>query len=370
MQTRLQRQLQATQHLVNFVCENDGPKGLLIVYYAGHGWAEPQSDGHLQLAGRFPDRAGEKDRSIDWTKVEHTLEKTESDVLVVFDCCHAGLLCRPASRGPRRSFYYVAACKADQITQSSGDGSFTTAMVWALTEMASRSGFTVTKLIQKLMEYKSFPRGDQQAVIYPSRFGPGDREIWIAPNRPQETESTSPTLDSPSDSGRGDKMPTADILDLRFHFKERATASEIEHTAMALRDILDSERFLHFHHISFIDHTSFVEWSAKHWLAMVTRRKSLAGTGSSKQRATLVRSTSIKKPKACSSQRPVLDSKNITRSPATTTTVVAAAAVAVSSSSDKETQVLDSDGVLFYLGMALSLAFQDWRLEPLWHPSL
>ena len=37
-------------HLANFVLEEDGPRTLLIVYYAGHG-KPGHRPGHLELAG-------------------------------------------------------------------------------------------------------------------------------------------------------------------------------------------------------------------------------------------------------------------------------------------------------------------------------
>lgn len=263
-------QLQATKHVTDFVYDNDTPKGLLIVYYAGHGWAENNSVGRISLSGKFPDNAHERDESIEWNEVEHSLSKATSDVLVIFDCCHAGLLCRPAFRGHRRSFYYVAACKGDQVTRSSGKRSFTKAMIWALEELAGNPRFTVTKLISTLMKYEHFPRDHQEPVIYPSRFGPGDHEIWIIPTpRDRAKGATAPVQDhSPN-------IPTTtDILDLRFHFTDHATSSHIHDTAVVLKDLLNSNKHLYFHRISFVDHSSFVEGLARRWL-QTTRKKKL-----------------------------------------------------------------------------------------------
>lgn len=280
MHMRLHPQLQATQHVANFVCEKDGSGGLLIVYYAGHGWAENNSIGRLSLSGRYPDAANEKDMSIEWTEVEQTLGKTASDVLVIFDCCHAGLLCRPAFRGPRRSFYYVAACKEDQVTRSSGEKSFTSAMIWALKELAHSPGFTVTRLVSTLMEHDKFPRDQQEAVVYPSRFGQGAQEIWIAPTHMKLAQVTSsPAQESPSGTKREDVKPTANILDLRLHFSDHAHPEHIEETARVLKDLLETRNSLRFHRITFIDHTSFVEWPARHWLNGYRRRASARNSG-------------------------------------------------------------------------------------------
>ena len=283
MHMRLHPQIQATQHVANFVCENDSPEGLLIVYYAGHGWAEDESVGRLSLSGRFPVAPNEKDMSIEWTEVEHTLGKTQSDVLVIFDCCHAGLLCRPATRG-RQSFYYVAACKEDQRTRSAGEKSFTTAMIWALQRLSNRPGFTVTTLISTLMEHDKFPRDEQEAVVYPSRFGHGP-EPWIAPTQKDQVQVTPlPTHEYHLKSKVEDVKPTANILDLRFHFSEHAPEAHIEETAKALKDLLASRQALHFHRITFIDHTSYVEWSARQWLNNYRRRASARNSAASSDR--------------------------------------------------------------------------------------
>ena len=274
MHMQLHPQLQATKHVADFVFENDGPRGLLIVYYAGHGWAEDNSVGRISLSGRFPVADNEKDMSIEWNEVEHTLGKTTSDVLVIFDCCHAGLLCRPAVRGRRRSFYYVAACKEDQVTRSCGRRSFTTAMIWALEQLAHSSGFTVTKLVHKLMEYENFPRDEQEAVVYPSRFGPG-AEIWIAPKSLKQPDAASfLAQDISPNSKPKDATPTTSILDLRFHFSHHASPDHIEETAMALKDFLETRKSLRFHRITFIDHTSLIEGPARHWLRLIREKRS------------------------------------------------------------------------------------------------
>ncbi|KAM0723110.1 hypothetical protein Q7P37_001310 [Cladosporium fusiforme] len=142
-------------------------------------------------AARSWQRRRHRDMSIEWIDVESSvLAKTSADVLVIFDCCHAGLLFRPAYRGPRRSFQYVAARKADQRTKSAGPEPFTSAMIWALKSLANRSGFKVTKIVEKFMQHETFPRGKQEAVVHGSRFGSVDEDIWLAALSEEETGGT------------------------------------------------------------------------------------------------------------------------------------------------------------------------------------
>lgn len=200
--------------------------------------------------------------SIEWTEVEHTLGKAKSDVLIIFDCCHAGLLCSPMYRGPRRSFYYVAACKWNQVAHSSGEKSFTTAMIWALKELVDSPGFTVTRLVSTLMKHGPFPRDQQEATVFPSRYGPGTQDIWITPT----VQTISPAQARQSRSKHDEVMPTANILDLRLHFQKHAPPKHIEETARVLKGLLETKNFLHFHRITFLDYTSLVEWTARRWL--------------------------------------------------------------------------------------------------------
>ena len=196
-QLHLQRhpQLQAAKHLVNFVLEADGVGKLLVVYYVGHGRAGVE--GQLMLSGssttpqdedQHEDQhedeeektaAAAEDASIDWSAIETPLAKTRGNVLVILDCCCAGLVCQSPSlrmrsgRRRRGKFLYVAACKADQRTPSGGPTSFTTAMIWALGKLAGEAecGFTVRRLVKTLMAYEHFPRATQEVVVFERGFG-------------------------------------------------------------------------------------------------------------------------------------------------------------------------------------------------------
>jgi len=259
-------QIQAMKHVVDFVYEEDQAGRLLVIYYAGHGRAG--ANGQLMLAGSLAQSA-----SIDWTRVEITLEKTEADVLVIFDCCCAGFLHRrlPELRGPStRKFLYVAACRAEQRTLSAGPASFTSAMIWALEELAmDEPGFTVRRLVRTVMSYEHFPRDTQEAVVFESRFGAVDGDIRLGPS-----------LGKGGAVGRRveenivqETHPTADVLDLRFHFAERVTGAVVEDTALALKTLLRTEKSLRCHRVSLLEHKSYVEGAARYLLGLILRKK-------------------------------------------------------------------------------------------------
>jgi hypothetical protein len=260
------------KHVVEFVYEEDRSGRLLVVYYAGHGRAG--SNGQLLLAGSIApesEAAGEN-ASIDWTDVEIMLRKTKADVLVIFDCCCAGLLlCRPPELGGRRArrkFLYVAACRAKQRTPSAGLQSFTSVMIWALGELAAGgSGFTVRRLVRTLMSYEHFPRG-QEAVVFESRFGTVEGDIWLAPSMGKDVAGSS---QMEMDSAHG--TPTVDVLNLRFHFAESLTEAVVEDTALAVKEFLRTERGLRCHRVSFLRHKSYVEGPARHWLDIIRKKR-------------------------------------------------------------------------------------------------
>lgn len=184
MHTRTAPQKQAFKHLSNFVDAHDDPQTLLIVYYAGHGYQSLTQPGHLALSGKpIYDESAMIAASIEWHEVERTLVATSSDVLVIFDCCRAGLLCRSAQEGLEnndRIFQCLGACESEQRTRSSGKQSFTTAMIWALEELAKEPSFPVTKLVKKIEAHAGFPHDDQRPVLFGGRFAPASANIHLA----------------------------------------------------------------------------------------------------------------------------------------------------------------------------------------------
>ena len=244
-------QTQAFQHLANFVATHTQPRTLLIIYYAGHGSSSGRGDSRIALSGRsFMDEKDKAAYSIEWDDVERTLSTTTSDVLVIFDCCHAGLLCRSAKEGllnPTRSFQYLGACESGQLTNRAGPQSFTSAITWALSKLAVEPSFPVTKLVKTIEEHVHFPR-DQTPVLFGGRFDPVAENICIAHMRGPEsederTDATTSVRNTP---------PTKGVLELRLHFPEEVTQENIVDSARLLKTCIQKGT-LPCHEISFID---------------------------------------------------------------------------------------------------------------------
>jgi len=184
MHTRSPPQNQAFRYLSNFVDAQDDPQTLLIVYYVGHGYGSARGTGHLALSGKpIYDMETKIAVSVEWHEVERTLVSISSDVLVIFDCCQAGLLCRSAQDGlvtEGRVFQYLGACESEQQTKSSGRHSFTSAVIWALKELVDESSFPVTRLVKKIEEHTDFPNDQQRPVLFGGRFDPVSVNICLA----------------------------------------------------------------------------------------------------------------------------------------------------------------------------------------------
>lgn len=216
---------------------------------------------------RYPSNESEEvNHSIDWTEVERVLVKTKADVFVIFDCCHAGLLCRPAYRdGPiSRSFQYLGACAAEQRTRAPGEKSFTTAITWAFRELQDKQGFSVNELATLVQTAPNFP-SEQYPQLYGGRFEPSMEYIYMAP---------MPISGSGNQGQYRDEVARQtkayELLDLRFFFERPVTKEQLRAIARELK----------FHHkaktpwlkVSLIRKSSVAEWAGLRWKEVVRER--------------------------------------------------------------------------------------------------
>lgn len=246
---------QATKYVANFVHGKDKSGQLLVVYYAGHG--EVGSDNRLLLTGQLAQDERESEMSIDWAEVENTLGKAKADVLVILDCCYAGVLSRAqqSTHGTRKKFQYIAACEAEQRTKSAGPDSFTTAFIWALNELANEPVFSTRQLVRTLTTCEDFQHEEEQeAFVFCGRFDQVGKDIWIAPAKGKGTEAI-PEEEQKEDE---DERPTANVL------AGHANGSDIEATAEDSQTILQSKT-------SFLWHKFYGADASRRWLDVFRR---------------------------------------------------------------------------------------------------
>lgn len=180
MNLHTQPQQQAFKHVADFVAANDKPRTLLIIFYAGHGYSSIKRTGSTALCNE-PRYEGSA-YSIEWADVERILKITASDVLVIFDCCQASLLCRSAPEGfsnPSRIFQYLAACDSQELTHRAGPSSFTSAIIWALKELSGAKSFPITELVSRVEKHPPF----YSPVLFGGRFDSVSENICLTPKR-------------------------------------------------------------------------------------------------------------------------------------------------------------------------------------------
>lgn len=125
-----------------------------------------------------------------------------------------------------RSFEYLGACSSGNTTLSPGEGSFTTALIWALKALAdAQSRFLVSELSSKIREAPNFPI-DQ----VPVQFDRGVRSlqrIMLAP-LPEISDQADSTLEGSSAVG------PQGLLNLHMVFNVPPTKKEIRQFGEAM----------------------------------------------------------------------------------------------------------------------------------------
>jgi hypothetical protein len=175
--------------------------------------------------------------TIAWDCAEDILVEAEhANVLVVFDCCDAGNLCK--ARSPAR-FEYLAACLPGARTKPAGPKSFTRALIWSLKELRNhdQGWYPTSELRDKITKAPGFPR-DQHPMVGQRSFSP--EYIVLAPS--------SSVLDANALQRREGleehKKPVIrpKYLDLRFEYHEPITDEVLEETGRALRSLIQESK--------------------------------------------------------------------------------------------------------------------------------
>lgn len=274
-------QHQALAHLSAFVQEEDSERGLLIIYYAGHGYSDAESKaGDMNLIGRNPPpstpeakEAGEKQvekNKIVWSKVEPAIQNTDADILLIFDCCNAGRLGRPHTRAMSGSYYeFLGACSHNETTRGPGKESFTSALIAALTQLAKKEeAFSTSELHHTAMKHEDFP-DDQTPVLFDRRIG----EHIVISHKGLKSDSAKL---APSNSERAQELSRREFLDVRFYFDQKIDQDQVGNTADALKHLMDANK-VDWNRASFQGKSSMVE-KAVHvtqiWRDTVARNRS------------------------------------------------------------------------------------------------
>ena len=199
------------------------------------------------------------------------IKRTQGDVLVIFDCCHAGVLAKKTRSILDRNFEFLAACGSDAVTEMPGKNSFTSALIWALkTLVKSKPSFTTNQLLRKInADAPNFPP-DQLALIIERGEDETScfRKLVLAP-LPKEGEKFEAELPLENEKP---KLQIKHYLDLRFFYDKPPTKEEILRLSQGLKDMIASDRITA-RHIGWLKMTDIVKNAYDQWKRRMTIRK-------------------------------------------------------------------------------------------------
>jgi hypothetical protein len=240
---------QLEKFLVDFKFECDSDESLLIIYYAGHGLNDITAPGTLSLHPTTTKPYSHKKRlnHIVWNQAEECIKNTKADILLIFDCCYAGELAKSKKRGPAlgKIFDFLGASQATQRAWGPGPHSFTSALIWALQELASRTdGFTLQELqstIQSAPQFQRFPEPTHQQVPCIGERGlePSLQRLKMCPLRETEDATQQHRV------GLAQHQPERPnfYLTLEFLFSECPTTEDIADLGKWLREIMSEDKY-------------------------------------------------------------------------------------------------------------------------------
>lgn len=202
------------------------------------------------------------------------IKRTKGDVLVIFDCCHAGVLAKKTRSVAEQNFEFLAACGSDDLTEMPGENSFTSALIWALERLAgTKSGFTTQQLLRKINEdAPNFPR-NQHALIMERGEDETScfRKLVLAP------------LPKPGEKNECELPPTKEkttakimhYIDLRFFYDKQPTKEEILYLSQSLKEMIYNEK-ISARHIGWLNMTDIMKNSIEQWKRRMTVKKNEA----------------------------------------------------------------------------------------------
>ena len=209
-----------------------------------------------------------KRNSIAWSEVESSIGNTDADVLLIFDCCNAGRLCRPYRALGRSYFEFLGACSENQTTEGPGDGSFTRALTWALKKLAKKEeAFSTSELRHVLMSYEKFPK--EQIPVLSDRRMPGEHIVIARKGLDFQY--------APKKCERAKELQNREYIDVRFHFDHKIASHHFDATADALKSLVGSSG-AYWSRVAFLEQNSIVEKTAMKWKELTRSRKKSMST--------------------------------------------------------------------------------------------
>ena len=207
---------------------------------------------------------GQNKAEIVWHTAEGNIDNTDADVLVIFDCCHAGNLGRGygQSRWSNRCSEYLGATSANSTTPIPGESSFTSGLIWALDELVDEPcGFTTSELRRKITESPNFPK-DQIPVLCERSGSASLKHIVISPITTGATAPDTHRVRTSEDQSKA----IVDYLDLRVLTDRPFSDHEVGSMSNLLSDLIRTGQ-LPARRVALLDnrHTQIVRAVASKW---------------------------------------------------------------------------------------------------------
>ncbi|KAK5994887.1 hypothetical protein PT974_03274 [Cladobotryum mycophilum] len=204
--------------------ENVRPNHLLIIYYAGYGYAS--SDGQLYWACN----AREDAAKLKWDGVRCLFEDAQSDILLLLDTCADPETAVAGSHGIKQT---IAACSPDhKLRDDPNQRSFTSCLTEALRKLSGGQPFSAQRLYeetrtQRQQHLAQSPAVSNNTASPPSppmpilfTLTPGKAQnltLASLPSRPSSSSQNGADADAQAGRARDDRLIDPEsVADLRF----------------------------------------------------------------------------------------------------------------------------------------------------------
>jgi hypothetical protein len=203
----------------------------------------------------------ERKNNVAWKGAENCIRASESDVLVIFDCCAAGGFggVDASMRSGPLPFQCLAACRHSERTRAPGKQSFTSALIWALKDIQRETPgqFTSNNLLAKVKEYEHLPSNQEPQLLKRDVYNTG--LIWLGPLNLQAQAEY--------------RNPTHEYIDLRLNFYNRVEQDDVKCVARHLSKLIQDDNTFNVKHVVLLNKTSTFYFAAAAFSQGIDRRR-------------------------------------------------------------------------------------------------
>lgn len=191
---------------------------------------------------RATDEKSEYLNRIVWNEAEQLIHSAQhADIFLILDCCHAGKLLSARQKTPwsDRIFEFLGASGPDQTTPLPGADSFSSALTWALKELAPDGCFMSSELLEKILSAPRFPQKGQLPCL--SERGLHSVRRLILEPLPEPTTANCP----PKPRKREEATDSFEYsLNLQFLLPKIPSDDEIKKMCDGLKELINSHHFI------------------------------------------------------------------------------------------------------------------------------